>query len=436
MDPYHYLDSLNKFGSEGGFKPGLERMAALLSEFDHPENKLNVIHVAGTNGKGSTIAFLKNIYQKAGLKVGVFTSPPLFEFNERILINNKQISTSELRDLLNDIIPVVEKITQNRNLGQPSFFEVATLIAFLYFYRSQIDLVLLEVGLGGRLDATNIVKSPLVSIITNISLEHTAILGDSVAEIAREKAGIIKENTPVITSVRKSEALREIKKKVKYYDNKWIQLDQKYNYEIIDETLTGQYFQVSGADLELKLKIKLLGQHQIRNAVLALTVVEELQEQFSVTVNDIKTGLVETDWPGRLEIVRKTPTVLLDGAHNEAGFLELITFLKKQVDLSQTIYFILSILKDKNIKSMINLLKFRDDNLEIIITQNKTKRAASPDTIKNIVNQKKLVNKSYDSIFTAITEVLNQAQTQDVIVITGSLYTVGEARQYFAKIKH
>ncbi len=428
MNPYKFLNIFNKFGSEGGFKPGLERIKKLLSEFKNPENKLNIVHVAGTNGKGSTINFMKNIYVEAGYRVGVYTSPSLLRFNERIMVNNKQITDAELKNLIKDINPVIEKLIGNNVIDKPSFFEIVTLIAFIYFYRKNVDLVLLEVGLGGRLDATNVVESPLVSVITNIGFDHSNILGNTAAEIAREKGGIIKKDCPVITGIEKKEALTEIKKIASFNNSKLLLLDEKYNYKVTESSLKTQKFKIIN-DIDLTCEIKIPGEHQVRNAVLAVVTVNYLQKKFPVNNKQITNGLKNAYWPGRMEIISEDPLLIMDGAHNTESMKNLVKFLKKESGDYNKITFIISILKDKNIEEMIDLLKIEKKEIEVIITSNENERVEAPSNIKKIVSKSGIKNKIIANIKKAIKYKFENYQKKEIIVITGSLYTVAESKK-------
>ncbi len=428
MDPYKYVNKFNKFGSEGGFKPGLERIKSLLKYFDNPEKDLSFIHVAGTNGKGSTINYIKSIYKQAGYKTGVFTSPPLINFNERIKINDKLISTSELKKIINRIEPVIKENIINNNINKPSFFEIVTLIALFYFKQKNVDIVLLEVGLGGRLDATNVIKAPLLSIITNIGFDHTHILGNTVTEIAREKGGIIKENCPVITGVKKQEAVKKLTKIAQKNNSSISFLDDEYNYKVINTSIYGQQFIIEN-NIEIKCKIKAPGKHQVRNAVLAVLAVEYLQDIMPVNKNNILEGLKAAFWPGRMEVINNNPLLILDGAHNVESMKGLTTFIKDEIPDKHKITFILSIFKDKNIEEMLNLINLKNREIEVIVTNNKNRRVQSPENIKKLLDKKNIINQIYYELEEAVLYKLNNFDNNEIIIITGSLYTVAEAKK-------
>ncbi len=428
MDPYEYINKLNKFGEEGGFNPGLERINLILEQFAHPENKLKVIHVAGSNGKGSTIAFLRSVYTQAGYNVGAYISPPLYKFNERITINNIPINTEELAKIVHDIDLAIKQLKKESKILQPSFFEFVTAIAYLYFYRKEVDIAIMEVGLGGRLDATNIVKSPLISVITSISLEHSAILGDTIAKIAREKAGIIKESRPVITGIKQHELLKVLENIADRKNASIMNVDKKYKYKVISSSLKGQKVLIKGNNTVRNITIPLLGRHQIKNALLALGVIDKLKDLFPVRENDLKTGIASTIWPGRLEIVNKNPVVIIDGAHNSDGIKMLAKFMDENFLPGQRIFVILGILNDKNVREMLTCLNIKKFNIEFIITMNKNKRALQPAKIKKVAEEIHIKSKIFKCLQDAINNIIKNARQDDVILITGSLYTVREAK--------
>ncbi|ACL70186.1 bifunctional folylpolyglutamate synthase/dihydrofolate synthase [Halothermothrix orenii] len=444
MDPYKYINSLSRFGTDAGFKPGLDRINALLGSFNHPEDRLKVIHVAGTNGKGSTIAFLKSIYTEAGYRVGVYTSPHLIHFNERIEVGNRAISTAELTDLVSELVPRVEDLKKDPEVGGPTYFEFVTALALLYFARKDVDLVLLEVGLGGRLDATNVIKEPLVSVITSISLDHTSILGNDVKSIAREKSGIIKRDCPVVTGVRNKEALRVIEETAKLKNSPLKIIDKEYSYNIIESSLEGQSFTVfrlNNGDYSLEKEaesingtekieyfIKLPGVYQVRNALLAMAVVDYLQEQYPVNLVQIKKGLASAFIPGRMEVLARSPLIIADGAHNVEGVKKLVNSLGPLINEDRQFYIIVGILGDKDVEGMIEMLDFGKAKKELIITRNTNSRSCSPEVIGQYAQRRGIKYRVYPDLKTSLTGVLNDARPEDVICVTGSLYTVSEAK--------
>ena len=440
MDPYQYINEFSKFGGEGGFKPGLERVEFLLEGLGHPEKDLDIIHVAGTNGKGSTIEILRSIYTRGGYSVGVYTSPHLIRFNERMKVNDQEVTGQDLEDLIEELDPIIEEL-KGEKIGYPSYFEIVTVLALQYFAKKEVDLVLLEVGLGGRLDATNAITNPLVSVITSIAKEHTEILGDNISDIAREKAGIIKEESPVITAVRKEEALDVIEKIAEKRSAEYINIDDHYNYEIITSTLNGQEFTLKPAPSsslvddednivrEGKFKVGLLGEYQVRNSVLALAVINKLYDSYPITRDKIRMGLLSAKWPGRLEIVNRRPLIILDGAHNTAGMEKLSQFLKDKIPAGKKVSLIFAVLSDKKIEEMLDHMKNIDHNLQLIITRNYNNRSLSVDELQEKVVKAEIYFRKYDDLREAITSTLSRINSDEVLCICGSLYTVSEAKK-------
>jgi dihydrofolate synthase / folylpolyglutamate synthase len=437
MNPYDYINSLSKFGTSGGFKPGLERIEYLLAGVGHPERDLPVIHVAGSNGKGSTIAFLKQIYQQAGYRTGAYISPHLVTFNERMEINGRYITDDELRIIIEILDPIAREAAERTSIGQPSYFEFVTAVALTFFKEQGVDILLLETGLGGRLDATNIISSPLLSIITGISLEHTDILGNNIEDIAREKAGIIKEGRPVISGIRNKEALKVIEEIAVKVNSPLRDIYQIYDYRLKAGSLEEQCFDLIDKKNPLKeglvkeYHLGLPGEHQVRNALLALAAVEELKNSYPVTDNAIDRGLREAFIPGRLEIIQKEPLILLDGAHNPEGIEILVEFLRSITGKKTRVLMVIGILGDKDVKEMIRLLQ-SVNNLELIITRSKEKRALDPDIIRRIADNQGIKSSVFPEISQAINYGSGVVRQGDIICITGSLYTVAEAKIIFS----
>jgi len=430
MNPYKYIQKFKKYGKKGGFKPGLSRVKKLLSYFDNPQDKVDYIHIGGSNGKGSTAAILSSIYKEAGYRVGTYISPPLIHFNERFRINKKPISTEELSGIIDSLKKIFDDPEKNIDIDEPSFFEIITVIAFIYFAQKDIDIGILEVGLGGRLDATNVIKKPLISVITNISCEHADILGPNIEDIAYEKSGIIKKDRPIITGELKPEALKVLQKRAFKKNSKFIVVNNKNNLKISKKNMKYQLF-----DLEYKsevlqdLKLKILGDHQFKNTFLALKAVELLTEKYDIKKEVIYRGLRKCRWPGRLEVMGRDPYIILDGAHNVAGMEMLVEFLKKNKETGQKIIFLISILKDKDYKEMINLI-YKLSNVEFIITANQNERSLKPELIQKYVADLGLKSNIHHNIYSAVKKLKKIAAAEDLVCITGSLYTVAEARFY------
>lgn len=434
MKSREYLNSFSKFKTDGGFRPGLHRVEAALEKLGNPEKELQVIHVAGTNGKGSTSAMMASILNEAGYRVGFYSSPHLQDFSERFRLNGVPISENDLDFVTEKIKPVMEEIARDPELGRPSFFEVVTVLAFVYFAYKKVDVLILEVGLGGRLDATNVVY-PLASVITSIGLDHTEYLGTTLSEIAFEKAGIIKHNIPVITGVTKPEAFQVIFEQAKARDADLYSPINQANWERLDADLRHQTLNLTLDDNQFsELKLGLLGEHQIRNAVVALKTLDILKKYFTALDEQvIRNGLFKVSWPGRLELIRENPPVLLDGAHNLEGIIALASFLARVKKNYNNLYIVMSILKDKNIKAMI--AKMVPLTTQIIFTQNHNLRASSAEQVKQILADQAINIEIIPDFETAINTVLAKAKNDDLVCITGSLYTIAEARDIFTTMK-
>jgi dihydrofolate synthase/folylpolyglutamate synthase len=436
MDPYEFLSQFKKYGKKGGFKPGLTRVKKLLSYLDNPQDKINYIHIGGSNGKGSTVAILKSILREAGYKVGAYISPPLVHFNERFTVDDKPINTKDLNDIVTKLKEIFDDPTKDIDIEDPSFFEIITVVAFEYFYQQQVDIGLLEVGLGGRLDATNAIKQPLLSIITNISYEHADILGPKIEDIAFEKAGIIKKGVPIITGSDNKKALQVFKKISNERNAKLVILDTDNKYDILHKDLSYQTFNLDLPEKYFEnLKLSILGNHQIKNAALTIQALQHLPEEYEIKREHISQGLINCRWPGRLEVMAKNPTIILDGAHNVDGVKRLVEFLKENISKDKKIYFLISILKDKDYQEMLKLIKTLENPKEFAITKNQNERSLKPLKIKKYADILKIANKVYDDIYQAVKGTENLLNKEDIFCITGSLYTVSEARFYTYLLK-
>jgi dihydrofolate synthase/folylpolyglutamate synthase len=417
-----WLYSFKKHGS----KLGLERISFLAEHLDNPQNNIKIIHVTGTNGKGSVCKLIGSILQKGGYNVGVYISPHLQRFSERIIVNNKEISERDVVLLVKKIKPIVNDMIKQNNT--PTFFEIITAMAFQFFNDHTVDFAVIEVGLGGRFDATNIVN-PLLSVITNVSLEHMKYLGKDIKSIAFEKAGIIKENTPVVTAV-KYDARDVIKKVVKEKNTHALVIESK-NWRRLSHNMNHQEFLIQGTFNDYTVKTSLLGEYQGENIALAVNTVEQLQMNgIYLTNDDILEGILTAFNPGRMEIISEEPTVLLDGAHNPVGMKMLRKTFEEDFEYDRLILLI-GILKDKDIEKM--LFEIAPISDIIIVTKSKKSRACDPKILHNALEKlgykKELFIK--DSILKAIEHAKSIANKDDIICISGSLFTVGEARSYY-----
>ncbi|MFA3775569.1 folylpolyglutamate synthase/dihydrofolate synthase family protein [Bacillus safensis] len=409
-----------------GVKPGLERMKWLMNRLGNPEQSIKTVHVAGTNGKGSTIAFTRSVLQAAGYSVGTFTSPFILTFNERISVNGVPIEDEEWLSLVNEIKPFVDELDQTE-LGATTEFEIITACAFAYFaHVHQVDFVLLETGLGGRLDSTNIAV-PILTAITSIGHDHMAILGDTLEQIAAEKAGIIKEGIPMITAVHQPEALAVIQNTAKEKNAECISLHDTCSFDEQQPTETGERFTLRTSKKQYpQLETGLIGTHQRQNASLAVLLIEWLEQEgyISVTEEQIYEGIRQAAWAGRFEKVKDHPPVYLDGAHNEEGIDRLIETVQAHFS-SKQVHICFSALKDKPYKQMIQKLEAVSSSIHFVSFD--FPRAESAEKLY-VCSQ--LDAKSYDDDPRTVLEFI-QKKSDDpsaVIIVTGSLYFISDIR--------
>lgn len=424
-----YLEKLRVLGSNYG----LERTERLLELLGNPHKKLKLIHIAGTNGKGSTSSILGKVLIEHGYKVGFFNSPHLEEIEEIIRINDNNIAEEELVNLLDEIKPYVNKVVEE-GYKHPTEFEVLTCVMFLYLYRQEVDFGVIEVGLGGRLDSTNVI-TPILSIITSISLDHTNILGNTVEEITSEKVGIIKENIPVITCNQKDEVTDIIKSKALLTNSKLTIVDlNEFNLlEIVNDDIPYQRVSINFNNNKYTLDLALLGKHQIINLSLAIKVLEELQNlnYINVEINKLYEGVKSVKWKGRLEVLKKDPYIVIDGAHNISG----IEFLKSNIEeyfKYKNLYLILGILNDKNVEEMVKLIS--PLATEVYTVTPNSIRAASANELKEIVLKYNNNCIAFNDYNKAIQLSLSKANKDDLIIASGSLYMIGEIRKILTNI--
>ncbi len=403
-----------------------------LAKLSNLQTNYEIIHVAGTNGKGSVCSFIAKVLESAGYRVGIYTSPHLQRYNERIQINGREISNSEFSNLMGHLKPITEKMKKAGNC--PSLFEALTIAALHYFSSKKIDFAVLETGLGGRLDATNIVKTR-VQVLTRISRDHKEHLGGNIASIAREKSGIIKSRSLVIAADSPPAALKEIEKKCRQTHSSLFQLGKGFRVKNKAITRNGSEFDYSGVDRGFpNLRISLLGEHQLENAALAVACVDALVKlHYSVSERAIREGLKKTSWPGRLEVMGTKPLILLDGAHNVGG----VRCLKKALqdiflrNKKGRLILVFGAMKDKEFGIMLNDLS--SIAAKIILTSALLDRSAPPDSLAKVLkknNPQPLINPKVQD---AIRSAERIATENDVICITGSLYVVGEARTHLLK---
>uniref|UniRef100_A0A7C5V2X5 Dihydrofolate synthase/folylpolyglutamate synthase n=1 Tax=Caldicellulosiruptor owensensis TaxID=55205 RepID=A0A7C5V2X5_9FIRM len=416
-----FIHSTYKFGT----KLGLQNIRKLLEFMGNPQKGLKVIHIAGTNGKGSTCAFINQMLIEAGFRVGLYTSPFLESFNERIKFNNQPIGNQELASITEFVKEKIEEMLR-QGFSHPTEFEVVTAIGFEFFKRKNVDFVVLEVGLGGRFDATNVVENPELCIITSIGFDHMDILGPTIEKIAYEKAGIIKRNSKVILGVQRHKGVREIISKVcKQQSAQLIEVEE--DYHVLKNALDGIVFDcVTPRGIYKNLEIKLLGTHQIENALNCIYAYECLREKYDIKIEALVRGLLNARWNGRFEVFMNSPLVVLDGAHNVDGMRMLIENCKMYLS-SRRIVAVVGILKDKEYEKMISLLKNLTGKIIFTLVPYQ-KRAFSEEEALDVSNRFGL---EFIADFKyAIKYALGLCGKDGAVIICGSLYLVGAARSF------
>lgn len=402
---------------------GLSRIEELMRLLGNPEKKLKYVHIAGTNGKGSTAAFIASILMKAGYKTGLYTSPYINSFNERIQINGSNITNEEL-------IKIAEEVKEKVKLmkEKPTEFEIITAMAFLYFRNSKVDIVVLEVGLGGRLDSTNIIEESEVAIITTIGLEHTKELGDTVEKIAYEKAGIIKKKCDTVLYQQSSSVHRIVSEICREKDSKLHIL----NFNEVREFKSDLDSQIFNTRDYKNIEIKLLGEHQIKNATVALKTAEVLKKRgWNISDDAIYQGLKKTKWPGRFEILNREPLFIVDGAHNPNGVATLVYNIGKYFP-NKKVIILVGVMADKEYEKMLD--KVAPFVKEFIVVQPNNPRALfSSDLVGFLKKRYDISVIDGGEVSKGVKEALMRAEASDIIIAFGSLYMVGDIRKFFIK---
>lgn len=420
LESLDYLDELSTFGT----KLGLERIKKLVAYLDNPQTRYKTIHVTGTNGKGSTCAMLSSILTTSNIKTGLYISPHLVSYTERIQIDGKPISEEDFADCISAVKTFVDKMIEDGE-ESPTQFEVITAAAFLYFAINQVEYAIIEVGLGGLLDSTNVVK-PEISIITNVTFEHAHLCGGTLEGIATHKAGIIKEGVPVVTAAT-GKTLDIIQQTAEKKNADIFIANSDFGAKYL--TFDGQYQQLKFTSeilgVNFTYKLKLLGDHQIENSSLAIMSASILgNNDERITRENIIEGIAIAKWPARFEVFNfNGQTCIIDGAHNPAGMSILRQNLDKYYPTQKRII-LLGILKDKDIDTML-LDLLRDDD-EIVITTPNSERKASPEYIANKITNHRV--ETFSNMQDALTLARKWAGTDKILCITGSLYLTGELR--------
>jgi dihydrofolate synthase/folylpolyglutamate synthase len=434
-----YIKNTAKFGS----KLGLDRTEKILEFLGNPHKKIKCIHIAGTNGKGSTTTMMANILVEAGYKVGSYTSPFIEEFEERIQINNKNISKEDLSHIVTEVSKAVEKVVE-LGYSNPTEFEIITCAGFLYFYQSKIDFAMIEVGIGGRLDSTNVII-PILSIITSISLDHTLILGDTIDKIAYEKAGIIKEGIPVIMfpQQKQSEEVIETRcrekkcKLIKVPQNSSIYLGKENLQQVAITSMEGtinasnnvitQKVSVETSNNNYIIDLALLGKHQLLNCSVAVHAIEELIGLgATISKDNILMGFRNVKWPARMEVMNKKPLVVIDGAHNIDGIEKLTESIDMYFNYNKIIL-ILGILADKQVEEMIKIIVPKVSRV-ITVTPH-SERAELSEELKTQVEKYTNNCEAIEDYKEAYEKALSYCQEEDLLLVSGSLYMVGDMRR-------
>ncbi|VKO12353.1 dihydrofolate synthetase [Streptococcus pneumoniae] len=413
---------------------GLERMMELLALRGNPHLKLKVIHIGGTNGKGSTIAFLKNMLEKLGLRVGVFSSPYLIHYTDQISINGESISEARLEALMADYQSLLEGEAV-ANLQGTTEFEIITALAYDYFASEQVDVAIMEVGMGGLLDSTNVCQ-PILTGITTIGLDHVALLGDTLEAIAEQKAGIIKQGMPLVTGRIAPEALTVIDRIAEGKDAPRLAYGTDYQVRHQESVVTGEVFDYTSAVRQGRFQTSLLGLYQIENAGMAIALLDTFcqEDGRELASNDfLGQALEETSWPGRLEIVSRDPLMILDGAHNPHAIKALLVTLQERfADYHKEILF--TCIKTKALGDMLDLLGAMPDT-ELTLTHFADSRATDESVLKEAAKSRNLSYQDWhDFLEQNLTDKKEEKQT--VRIVTGSLYFLSQVRAYLMERKN
>ena len=407
----------------------LRRIEALLARLGNPQEKARSVHIAGTKGKGSTAAMIASILTQAGYRTGLYTSPHLLSFTERIQVDGRPITEDAFGNLVEVLKPEVEAVNKSSTLGELTTFELLTALAFTNFETRKADYQVLETGLGGRLDATNVVK-PDVCAITSISFDHMDVLGDTLTQIATEKAGIIKAGSVVVCSLQSPESMKVIERTCHERGSRLVSIGDEVNWHQKDFSSEGQSFQLTGITGKYELNIPLLGEHQLENAATAVVTTEVLAELGTkISPQNIVTGLGQVNWPGRLQVLQQEPWVVVDGAHNADSARRLTEAIERYFDFNRLIL-ILGASSDKNIAGMVAELTSLPS--AVIVTRSQHPRAVEPARLASEFSKWGITAVAAKNVASALELALNQAAPGDLICATGSLFIVAEVMEYMS----
>ena len=416
---YSFVDYSLKHSSELAKADfNLDRMRLLMAELGNPQDRYPTVHVAGTKGKGSVCALIASGLQAAGLRVGLYTSPHLLDYSERIRIDNEPVPHDSLVELVEGIKPAVAHIPKLTT------FEITTALAFMHFARQHVDVAVIEVGLGGRLDATNVVL-PKVSVITSLSYDHMAVLGNTLAQIAREKAGIIKPGVPVISAPQKDEALSVLVQVAKSRNAPFMLVGRDVTFRPLYHSLDSQSLKVDSGGNTYTFTIPLLGAHQVQNAAVAAAALWTLRSQrIGVPDSAIQAGFAAVKWPARFEVVRRDPPVIFDSAHNQDSFSRLRQALDDYFPGRQ-VYLIFGASEDKNIPGM--FAEIKPLVKQMFITKSFHPRALDPARIQDLAAQAGIPNEMSPSVAEAFAHALEMSEKDGSIVLSaGSMFVTAE----------
>ena len=422
-----YITEVGNFGSNYG----LERTYKLLEYLGNPEKELKLIHIAGTNGKGSTTSMITEILMGAGYKVGMYTSPFIEEFEERIQINRRNIPKEILATLIDEVKVAVDRVIEE-GYNHPTEFEIITVLMLLYFKKEEIDFGVIEVGLGGRLDSTNVII-PILQVITSISFDHTNLLGNTLEEIAAEKAGIIKKNIPTVIYPQEEEALKVIKNKCIDMGSD-LYIANNYNIKFLNVVNNDKPYQLLKYKFkeEFDILLPLLGEHQILNLSVAIKAIEVLNniKIVNITTESIIESIKNVTWKGRLEVLSNNPYVVIDGAHNIQGIKTLSRNIKKYFKY-ENLHLILGILADKDVDEMIKIITPMAKQV-YAVTPNSIRAELAEDLKNEIIKYNKNC-RAFDEYEQAYLEALKNSKENDIILASGSLYMIGDMRKIINK---
>lgn len=414
-----YIHSISWRGS----KPGLERISGMMEQLGNVQEDLKFIHIAGTNGKGSVSAMLSSVLTAAGYRTGLFISPYIMRFNERMQVNGVPISDEELAEIVTEVQPVAESMTE-----RPTEFEIITAAAFLWFARQKCDIVVLETGLGGRLDATNLITKNVCAVITNLGMDHTEYLGNTLGEIAGEKCGILKPGCPVVAYRSAPEAMKVIRARAKELECP-VRTADFGKIKALSADLQGQTFQYKQFP---ELTVHLLGAHQLKNAAVALETISVLRKAgWEIPDEAVVQGMDATRWPGRFEVLQDNPLVIVDGAHNPQGVESLIAAVKEYLP-GQHIVCVTGVLADKDWKPMM-------DRLKTVVSDFVAVTPDSPRALGNVRLARYLTDREHwvsvaDDVEKGLTGALERAKaTGGMVLACGSLYMAADVRRFFGR---